>query len=83
MKNNSYDFENLSIGSSGIMVYVLQKNLNHIGENLIEDGIFEKETDEAVKKFQLDHKLESNGIVDYKMMIEIDIEYEIQHCKAV
>ena len=83
MKNNSYDFENLSIGSSGTMVYVLQKNLNHIGEHLIEDGIFEKKTDKAVKKFQLEHQLESNGIVDYKTMIEIDIEYEIQHCKAV
>ena len=83
MQNNNYDFENLSIGNSGIMVYILQKNLNHVGENLLEDGVFGKITDEVVKRFQSEHHLENNGIVDYKTMIEIDIEYEVQHCKAV
>jgi peptidoglycan hydrolase-like protein with peptidoglycan-binding domain len=83
MKNDNYDFQNLNIGTRGIMVYVLQKNLNEIGENLIEDGIFGKETNKTVKEFQTIHKLEANGIVDYKMMIEIDLEYERQHSKAV
>ncbi len=83
MQNNSYDFENLNIGCKSIMVYILQKNLNHVGEQLKEDGIFGEETDKAVKKFQLEHSLENNGIVDYKTMIEIDVEYEAQHCKAI
>jgi len=83
MKNNSYDFENLNIGCKSIMVFILQKNLNHIGSQLKEDGIFGEKTDKAVKKFQLEHNLESNGIVDYKTMIEIDVEYESQHSKAV
>ncbi len=83
MKNNNYDFENLNIGTQGIMVYILQKNLNEIGENLVEDGIFGKETNKSVKEFQSMHNLDVNGIVDYKTIIEIDLEYERQHSKAV
>ena len=83
MKNDNYDFQNLNIGTNGIMVYILQKNLNEIGENLVEDGIFGKETNDSVKEFQLIHNLDVNGVVDYKTMIEIDLEYERQHSKAV
>ena len=83
MQNKNYDFQNLNIGTKGIMVYILQKNLNEIGENLVEDGIFGKETNKIVKEFQSMHNLKVNGIVDYKTMIEIDLEYERQHSKAV
>jgi peptidoglycan hydrolase-like protein with peptidoglycan-binding domain len=83
MKTNNYDFQNLNIGNNGIMVYILQKNLNEIGENLVEDGIFGKNTNKTVKEFQTLHNLDANGIVDYKTMIEIDLEYERQHSKAV
>jgi peptidoglycan hydrolase-like protein with peptidoglycan-binding domain len=83
MKSENYDFQNLKIGSCGIMVYILQKNLNEIGENLKEDGVFGEKTHKAVKEFQALHNLNINGIVDYKMMIEIDLEYERQHSKAV
>ena len=83
MENNNYDFQNLTIGSTGIMVYILQKNLNEIGEELIEDGIFDEKTDVTVKEFQTLHNLNADGIVDYKTMIEIDLEYERQHSKAV
>jgi peptidoglycan hydrolase-like protein with peptidoglycan-binding domain len=83
MKNSNYDFQNLNIGTRGIMVYILQKNLNEIGENLVEDGIFGKETNRTVKAFQKMHNLDVNGIVDYKTMIEIDLEYERQNSKAV
>jgi len=80
MRNEQYDFENLTLGSEGTMVYILQKNLNHIiKEQLIEDGIFGEKTVEAIKEFQAQHDLEVNGIVDYKAIIEIDSEYEIQH----
>lgn len=80
MKNEKYDFENLTLGSEGTMVYILQKNLNHIQEEqLVEDGLFGEKTLEAVKAFQAQHNLEVNGIVDYKAIIEIDTEYEIQH----
>jgi len=83
MQTDKYDFQNLNIGNCGTMVYVLQKNLNEIGESLVEDGIFGKETNKTVKEFQAVHNLDANGIVDYKMMIEIDLEYERQHSKAV
>ncbi|MBU1669286.1 peptidoglycan-binding protein [bacterium] len=79
MENEEYDFENLTIGSEGTMVYILQKNLNHIREKqLVEDGIFGEKTLEAVQEFQAQHNLEVNGIVDYKTIIEIDSEYEMQ-----
>ena len=83
MATENYDFENLNIGVKGIMVYILQKNLNQIGAELKEDGIFGNETDETVKLFQTEHNLENNGVVDYKTMIEIDSVYELQNRKAV
>lgn len=77
MENKQYDFENLTFGSEGSMVYILQKNLNHIRKKqLIEDGIFGEKTLEAVKEFQAQHNLDNNGIVDYKAIIEIDLEYD-------
>lgn len=77
MENKEYDFENLTLGSEGTMVYILQKNLNHIRKNLlVEDGIFGEKTLEAVKEFQAQHNLDINGIVDYKAIIEIDLEYD-------
>ena len=83
MTNEKYDFENLNIGVNSIMVYILQKNLNQIGADLKEDGIFGDKTDKTVKAFQEEHNLENNGIVDYKTMLEIDYAYQLQNCKAV
>lgn len=80
MPEETYDFENLTLGSEGTMVYIVQKNLNHIREEkLVEDGIFGPKTLEAVKEFQAQHNLEIDGIADYKAIIEIDSEYELQH----
>jgi len=83
MTNEKYDFENLNIGVNSIMVYILQKNLNQIGADLKEDGIFGDKTDKTVKIFQEEHNLENNGIVDYKTMLEIDSVYQLQNRKAV
>ncbi|KIM06243.1 MAG: hypothetical protein KU29_08895 [Sulfurovum sp. FS06-10] len=76
MEEQAYDFENLSLGSEGMMVLILQRNLNYLGNNLIEDGLFGEETYNVVVQFQMKHKLIANGIVDYKTMIKVDLEFE-------
>lgn len=64
----------LRIGSRGLQVYYLQQDLNYIGANLAEDGIFGSLTYAAVKQFQKDHKLGVDGIygpLTYKKMLEV------------
>jgi chromosome segregation ATPase len=54
----------LKRGGSGGDVPILQKALNSQGEHLTVDGIFGRQTEEAVKAFQAQRGLESTGEVD-------------------
>lgn len=64
----------LRIGSRGLQVYYLQKDLNYLGYDLDEDGIFGSMTYRAVKQFQNHHKLDVDGIygpITYRKMMEV------------
>jgi len=52
----------LAVGSRGHKVHDLQMDLNWLGYPLIEDGKFGPKTEAAVKQFQTDQKLVSDGI---------------------
>lgn len=73
----------LKIGSRGAEVKMLQRKLN-----LIDDGIFGKITDEAVRDFQKKHGLTVDGIVGPKTWAQMGaaatrvINKIIVHCSA-
>lgn len=68
---SSFPGYNISRGSRGSQVRVIQRQLNAIANNypaipkLAVDGIFGSATDVAVKKFQSIFDLPASGIVDY------------------
>lgn len=62
----------LEFGSRGDAVTQLQRDLTRLGYPLEDDGIFGRQTDEAVKKFQRDHGLEPDGIVGPRTRAAID-----------
>ena len=67
------NFQVLSLGQRGTMVYIVQKMLNTLGYELKEDGAFSESMEEAVKLFQSTREnLVVDGIVDYHTMKEID-----------
>ncbi len=67
------NFQVLSLGQSGTMVYIVQKMLNTLGYELAEDGVFSESMEEAVKEFQSTREnLVVDGIVGYQTMKEMD-----------
>jgi len=66
-------FQELSLGSQGGMVVIVQKNFNAIGYNLKENGLFDAKMDEMVRYFQRSRdNLLVDGVVGVKTMMEID-----------
>lgn len=59
----------LKLGSEGDEVKLLQKKLN-----ITDDGIFGKQTEEAVKAFQKQHNLEDDGIVGNKTWAALGVK---------
>ncbi len=67
------NFQVLSLGQSGTMVYIVQKILNTLGYKLEEDGNFSETMEQAIKSFQSTREnLVVDGIVDYQTMKEMD-----------
>lgn len=68
---SSFPGYNLAIGSSGEKVRQMQNQLNRIARNypaitkVTPDGVFGKQTEQAVKDFQRIFGYPANGIVDY------------------
>lgn len=54
---------NLQLNSRGAAVTQLQRDLTRLGYRLADDGAFGAKTDAAVRRFQRDHNLTSDGIV--------------------
>ena len=52
----------LGRGSAGEAVRDLQRNLSALGYPLAPDGIFGRDTEQAVRAFQRDHGLDADGI---------------------
>lgn len=60
------DTEIIKRGSKGDLVMAVQRGLDDLGYEVGPlDGIFGKQTQEAVKKFQHDNHLEDDGIVGF------------------
>jgi len=67
------NFQELSLGQCGTMVYIVQKILNNVGYELKEDGVFSEKMKKVVEKFQSTREsLVVDGIVGYLTMKEID-----------
>ncbi len=67
------NFQVLSLGQSGTMVYIVQKILNSLGYELEENGTFSESMEQAVKEFQSTREhLVVDGIVGYQTMKEMD-----------
>lgn len=66
-KDEYADLPTLRKGDKGVMVRVMQKLLG----GLEIDGIFGTATEEVVKRFQKEHKLEADGIVGQKTWAEM------------
>ncbi len=67
------NFQVLSLGQSGTMVYIVQKILNTLGYKLEEDGNFSETMEQAIKSFQSTREnLVVDGIVGYQTMKEMD-----------
>ena len=61
------DFKNLSKGSKGNLVQLVQNRLKAMGlyEGPI-DGVFDVKTETALKEFQKQHQISINGVVSYR-----------------
>lgn len=68
-------YPTLQYGSKGQYVLKIQKFLNELGYNLVEDGEFGKKTESAIIKFQKIHHLEADGIVGPITLSAITEEY--------
>jgi len=67
------NFQVLSVGQSGTMVYIVQKMLNTLGYELAENGVFSESMEKAVKEFQSTREnLVVDGIVGYQTMKDMD-----------
>jgi len=72
-KHENYDFEALSLGSTGCMVLMVQKTLNSIGYELENNGVFDDKMDEIIRDFQEQRDiLVLDGVVGVETMIELD-----------
>jgi len=73
MSKANVDFQSLSVGERGTMIYIVQKMLNTLGYGLKEDGVFSPEMQDAVKEFQASREdLVVDGVVGYLTMKELD-----------
>jgi peptidoglycan hydrolase-like protein with peptidoglycan-binding domain len=80
-KNKQVDFQPLSVGEQGTMIYIVQKLLNQLGYELEEDGVFSQEMEGVVKKFQeTKETLKVDGVVGYETMKELDEESKDESC---
>ena len=79
-KTEKYDFEPLSLGSTGAIVLMVQKTFNSIGYELESNGVFDKHMANVVRDFQEERKIsDSDGVVGVETMIELDRLFALPH----
>jgi len=79
-KAENYDFEPLSLGSTGAIVLMIQKTFNSIGYELESNGVFDKHMVDVVRDFQEQRKIsELDGVVGVETMIELDRLFSLPH----
>jgi len=79
-KAENYDFEPLSLGSTGAIVLMVQKTFNSIGYELESNGVFDKHMVDVVRDFQEQREIsDSDGVVGVETMIELDRLFTLPH----
>lgn len=69
-----WSFRNLSVGSKGTLVMLVQNHLHAAGfYDGSQDGIYGKELEKAVTQFQKEHHLKPTGGVTKKMYLKLGI----------
>lgn len=61
----------LKFGDEGSDVLIMQQELNKKGLKIRIDGIFDRETEDAVMKFQLENNLFADGIADERTLLKL------------
>ncbi len=78
-KTEEYDFEPLSIGSTGAIVLMVQKTLKSLGYELDTNGVFDESTDNVLRSFQENLGIVPNGILDAITMMKLDEMFLLPH----
>lgn len=65
------DKQKLSYGQTSALIYEIQKKLVHLGDSIQIDGIYKRETKNAIKNFEEKNNLFADGFLDVLTLDEL------------
>jgi peptidoglycan hydrolase-like protein with peptidoglycan-binding domain len=65
------DTQKLSYGQTSALIYEIQKKLVNLGDSIKVDGIYKRETKNAIKNFEAKNNLFADGYLDILTLDEL------------